>query len=194
MSRPVFKPTKSDRQSATQPGQSGRRDAAARHLTTWPAVTGRCDECSNEAITCLACVAAYAQRKHDRKTVHDRARIIIRPRSVPRGPLALRGLRLHTLEAGCEPDGRPSVLLLHRFPEFAYSWRKMIPSIAAAGYHVMAPDLRGYGCTTGCDDHDGDVTSFRMLNAACDPLCSTPTQAHRHHGSGQLFAYFATPS
>ena len=36
------------------------------------------------------------------------------------------------------------VVLLHSFPEFWYSWRHQIPALAGAGYHVVAPDLRGY--------------------------------------------------
>lgn len=53
------------------------------------------------------------------------------------------GVRLRVLEAG-EP-GAPVVLLAHGFPELAYSWRHQIPALAAAGYHVLAPDQRGYG-------------------------------------------------
>ena len=45
--------------------------------------------------------------------------------------------------------GGPCLLLLHGFPELAYSWRKVMPALAAAGYHVVAPDQRGYGRTTG---------------------------------------------
>ena len=55
---------------------------------------------------------------------------------------------MHVLEAGFEPAGRP-LLLLHGFPELAYSWRKVMLPLAAAGYHVVAPDQRGYGRTTG---------------------------------------------
>jgi pimeloyl-ACP methyl ester carboxylesterase len=63
----------------------------------------------------------------------------------------INGLRVHVLEAGFETRGRPCVLLLHGFPELAYSWRKVMPALAAAGYHVIAPDQRGYGRTTGWD-------------------------------------------
>ena len=56
------------------------------------------------------------------------------------------GVQLHTLEAG-EP-GAPVVVLAHGFPELAYSWRHQIPALAAAGYHVLAPDQRGYGRTS----------------------------------------------
>ena len=76
---------------------------------------------------------------------------------------------MHVLEAG-EP-GRPGVLLLHGFPELAYSWRKVIQELAAAGFHVVAPDQRGYGRTTGWDAaYDGDVDSFRLLNLVRDAL------------------------
>jgi pimeloyl-ACP methyl ester carboxylesterase len=83
----------------------------------------------------------------------------------------INGLRVHILEAGFETSGRPAVLLLHGFPELAYSWRRIMPSLAAAGYHVVAPDLRGYGRTTGWDgDYDGDLGQFRLLNAVRDAL------------------------
>jgi pimeloyl-ACP methyl ester carboxylesterase len=91
----------------------------------------------------------------------------IRSRFVP----AINGLRIHMLEAGFEPKGRPLVLLLHGFPELAYSWRKVVLPIAAAGFHVVAPDLRGYGRTTGWDgNYYGDLASFRLLNAVRDAL------------------------
>jgi pimeloyl-ACP methyl ester carboxylesterase len=84
---------------------------------------------------------------------------------------SINGLRMHVLEAGFETRGRPCVLLLHGFPELAYSWRKVMPVLAAAGYHVIAPDQRGYGRTTGWSaDYDGDLTPFRMLNLVRDAL------------------------
>jgi pimeloyl-ACP methyl ester carboxylesterase len=83
----------------------------------------------------------------------------------------INGLTMHVLEAGFENQDRPCVLLLHGFPELAYSWRKVMLPIAAAGYHVVAPDQRGYGQTTGWDaDYDGDLDSFRMLNLVRDAL------------------------
>ena len=83
----------------------------------------------------------------------------------------INGLRMHILEAGHESGNRPLVLLLHGFPELAYSWRKVMLPLAAAGYHVVAPDQRGYGRTTGWDgDYDGDVDSFRMLNLVHDVM------------------------
>ncbi len=82
-----------------------------------------------------------------------------------------RGLRMHVLEAGFDDPGRPALLLLHGFPELAYSWRKLMLPLAQAGFHVIAPDQRGYGRTTGWDaDYDGDLASFRLLNLAIDAL------------------------
>jgi pimeloyl-ACP methyl ester carboxylesterase len=83
----------------------------------------------------------------------------------------INGLRMHVLEAGFESKGRPCVLLLHGFPELAFSWRKVMPALADAGYHVIAPDQRGYGRTTGWDaDYDGDLHPFRLTNLVRDAL------------------------
>lgn len=83
----------------------------------------------------------------------------------------VNGLRMHVLEAGHETSGRRCLLLLHGFPELAFSWRKVMPVLAAAGYHVLAPDQRGYGRTSGADArYDGDVRSFGLLNLARDAL------------------------
>ena len=91
----------------------------------------------------------------------------LRGRFVP----GVNGMTMHVLEAGFETPGRPALLLLHGFPELAYSWRKVMPALAAAGYHVIAPDQRGYGRTTGWDAaYDGDLASFRFLNLVRDAL------------------------
>ncbi len=83
----------------------------------------------------------------------------------------VNGLRMHVLEAGLEPAGQPCLLLLHGFPELAYSWRKVMGPLAEAGFHVIAPDQRGYGRTTGWDpDYDGNLCSFRILNIVRDAL------------------------
>jgi len=92
----------------------------------------------------------------------------------------INGLALHMLEAGFETKGRPCVLLLHGFPELAYSWRKVMLPLAAAGFHVVAPDQRGYGRTTGWDaDYDGDLTPFRILNIVRDALGLVFALGHR---------------
>ena len=81
------------------------------------------------------------------------------------------GLRMHVLEAGQAQPGRPCIVLLHGFPELAYSWRKLMLPLANAGFHVIAPDQRGYGRTTGWDaDYDGDLASFRLPNLVRDVL------------------------
>ena len=81
----------------------------------------------------------------------------------------VNGLRMHVLEAG-ELDA-PCVLLLHGFPELAYSWRKILPSLAAAGYYAVAPDLRGYGRTARrVSGFDEDLAPYRMTNRLLDAL------------------------
>ena len=93
----------------------------------------------------------------------------------------VNGLRMHILEAGHEPGGRPLVLLLHGFPELAWSWRKVMPALAAAGFHVVAPDQRGYGRTTGWDPaYDGDLTPFRPVNLVQDLLDLVFALGRRH--------------
>src|SRR5215831_10487039 len=83
----------------------------------------------------------------------------------------VNGLRVHILEAGFDGTDRPGLLLLHGFPELAYSWRKIMVPLASAGYHVIAPDVRGYGRTTGWDgNYDGDLHSFSTLNKVRDVL------------------------
>jgi pimeloyl-ACP methyl ester carboxylesterase len=100
----------------------------------------------------------------------------IRSRFVPN----INGLTMHMLEAGFQTKDRPCVLLLHGFPELAYSWRKVMLPIASAGFHVIAPDQRGYGPTTGWDgDYDGDLGSFRFLNLVRDALGLVFTLGYR---------------
>jgi pimeloyl-ACP methyl ester carboxylesterase len=76
---------------------------------------------------------------------------------------------MHLLEAG--ERHRPCVLLLHGFPELAYSWRKIMPTLAEAGYYALAPDQRGYGLTTGWDGRfDCDRSQYRMTNLVQDSV------------------------
>jgi pimeloyl-ACP methyl ester carboxylesterase len=92
----------------------------------------------------------------------------------------INGLRMHVLEAGYTPKGRPAVLLLHGFPELAYSWRKVMGPLAAAGYHVFAPDVRGYGRTSGTDvRYDDDLAPFRSLNQVRDMLGLVSAMGYR---------------
>jgi pimeloyl-ACP methyl ester carboxylesterase len=83
----------------------------------------------------------------------------------------INGLTMHVLEAGFEVKGRPCVVLLHGFPEIAYSWRHVMLPIAGAGFHVIAPDRRGYGRTSGWDVRfDDDPGPFATLNQVRDVL------------------------
>lgn len=83
----------------------------------------------------------------------------------------VNGLSMHLLEAGHEAPGRPVVLLLHGFPELAYSWRRVMPALAAAGFHVLAPDQRGFGRTTGWDAaYEADLWPYRMPGLVRDAL------------------------
>ena len=87
----------------------------------------------------------------------------------------VNGLNMHFLEAGFnQPSSthtKPCVLLLHGFPELAYSWRKVMPPLAAEGYHVIAPDQRGYGETTGWDaNYNTSLTPYGPLNLVTDQL------------------------
>ena len=79
------------------------------------------------------------------------------------------GLRMHLLEA--DSPGLPVVLLLHGFPELAYSWRHQLPALAAEGYHAIAPDQRGCGRTTGGDGRfETDLAPDRQFHLARDAL------------------------
>ncbi len=85
---------------------------------------------------------------------------------------------MHVLEAG--DPAHPALLLLHGFPELAYSWRKVMAPLAEAGFHVVAPDQRGYGATTGWDGgYDGDLRPFRLLNLARDVMALLAALGHR---------------
>ena len=94
-----------------------------------------------------------------------------------------QGLHMHYLEAGYEEGvaEKPLLLLLHGFPELAFSWRHQLPVLAAAGYHVVAPDQRGYGRTTGGDDRfDGDWQASHMLQLVDDAVALVEALGHRH--------------
>ena len=91
----------------------------------------------------------------------------IRSRMVDNG----HGLRMHLLEAGEPGAERGCIVLLHGFPELAFTWRKVMPPLAAEGFHVIAPDQRGYGWTTGWDDrYDGDLRQYYVLALARDVI------------------------
>jgi pimeloyl-ACP methyl ester carboxylesterase len=78
---------------------------------------------------------------------------------------------LHTLEAGFEPRGRPCVVLLHGFPELAYTWRNQMLPLAHAGYHVIAPDARGYGLSASQPvAYSDSLVPYSTFNRVSDVL------------------------
>jgi pimeloyl-ACP methyl ester carboxylesterase len=72
------------------------------------------------------------------------------------------GIRLGCYEAG--PPSGPTVVLCHGFPELAYSWRHQIGALSRAGYHVLAPDQRGYADS----DRPEDVTDYDIFHLTGD--------------------------
>ncbi|KAI8012430.1 Epoxide hydrolase A [Camellia lanceoleosa] len=76
--------------------------------------------------------------------------------------ISVNGINMHIAEKG----KGPMVLFLHGFPELWYSWRHQILYMAAQGYRAVAPDLRGYGDTTGPPVND--FTKFTILHVLGD--------------------------
>lgn len=92
----------------------------------------------------------------------------------------VNGLRVHVLEAGFESPGRQGVLLLHGYPELAYSWRKIMGPLASAGYHVFAPDVRGYGRTMPSPvNYTDDLRPFGTVNKIKDTLGLVSAMGYR---------------
>src|SRR5689334_23939148 len=76
--------------------------------------------------------------------------------------VATNGIHLRVAEAG--PETGPLVVLAHGWPESWYSWRHQIPAIAAAGYRVIAPDMRGYGGS----DRPPNVEDYDIMHLSGD--------------------------
>ena len=78
--------------------------------------------------------------------------------------IATDGLTQQVLEAGPENGKAPLVLLIHGFPELGISWRAQVQALAAAGFHAVAPDMRGYGGTDKpADLEDVSLIASEML-------------------------------
>lgn len=94
------------------------------------------------------------------------------PEGIVSKTIPIRDIQVHYLESG--DPAHPLLLLLHGFPELSYSWRKLILPLATSGYHVIAPDQRGYGQTISktdpshCIQFDDDLSPYRMFNLAHD--------------------------
>jgi pimeloyl-ACP methyl ester carboxylesterase len=117
----------------------------------------------------------------------------VRARLIP----SVNGLTVNILEAGFEAPGRPLVLLLHGFPNLAYSWRKVMPALAAAGYYAVAPDCRGFGHTAGWDNSwDADPQPFLAINMVRDQIALVYALGYRGaamivgHDQGSLLASY----
>lgn len=80
------------------------------------------------------------------------------------GRRQVNGLWLHVVEAG--PRDGPLLVLLHGFPEFWWAWRHQIAPLAEAGFHVAAPDLRGYNLS----DAPRGIGSYRLDLLVADVL------------------------
>ncbi len=76
--------------------------------------------------------------------------------------LAVNGIDLSLYSAGPE-NGRP-VWLLHGFPECWYAWHPQIEALAAAGYRVLAPEMRGYGQSSA----PGDPAAYDLITLCGD--------------------------
>jgi pimeloyl-ACP methyl ester carboxylesterase len=87
----------------------------------------------------------------------------------------------HLLEAGAQSADRNNlVLLIHGFPELAYSWRKVMLPLAAAGYHVIAPDIRGYGRSANTNvQYSDDLRPFSTLNKIQDMMALVASLGYR---------------
>src|SRR5256886_6224020 len=70
------------------------------------------------------------------------------------------GIRMHVAEQGTGP----LVILCHGFPESWYSWRHQLGALAAAGFHAVAPDMRGYGRTDG----PAEIEAYTLLHLVGD--------------------------
>jgi len=81
------------------------------------------------------------------------------------------GIRMHVAEAG---EG-PPVVMCHGFPESWYSWRRQLVALAEAGYHAVAPDMRGYGKT----DQPEPIADYTLLHLVGDLVACSTRSANR---------------
>lgn len=81
-----------------------------------------------------------------------------RPRKI-----SVNGIELEVFEAGQENAGNP-IVLCHGWPEHAFSWRYQLPALAAAGYHVIIPNQRGYGASA----RPTEVTAYDIAQLTGD--------------------------
>ena len=85
--------------------------------------------------------------------------------------IATNGIELNIAEQG----SGPLVLLLHGFPESWYSWRHQFAPLAAAGYHVVAPDMRGYGES----DKPQEINAYNQVEVVNDIIGLIPALGYQ---------------
>ncbi|KAK7044857.1 bifunctional epoxide hydrolase 2 [Favolaschia claudopus] len=101
--------------------------------------------------------------------------------------VTINDLEMHILKASppnSSATSAPLIVLLHGFPELAYSWRKVLVPLSEAGYHVVAPDQRGYGRTKSIHAEypikfEDDLTPFRMTNLVKDVVALVYTLGYQ---------------
>ncbi|HYM32865.1 MAG TPA: alpha/beta hydrolase [Candidatus Cybelea sp.] len=82
------------------------------------------------------------------------------PTSISHRQIKVNGIDMHVAEQG----KGPLVLMVHGWPELWYSWRHQIPAVAAAGFHAVAPDMRGYGRT----EAPHDIGAYSIMHLVGD--------------------------
>ena len=134
----------------------------------------------------MAAVPVVTALRNDARAQAANAGVLYGGTTIPAGIQSrlvhnVNGITMHALEAGYQgAEKRPAVLLVHGFPELAYSWRHVMVPLANAGYHVIAPDLRGYGRSGGTDtSYDGDLAPFSTLNRVRDMIALVGLLGHR---------------
>ena len=117
--------------------------------------------------------------------------MLLDPETVVRAPgpwthrdVSANGARFHIVEAGTGP----LIMLLHGFPTFWWSWRHQLQSLADAGYHVVAMDLRGYGGSDHTPHGYDPVTLSRDVAGVIRSL-GEPSAIVIGHGWGGLIAW-----
>jgi pimeloyl-ACP methyl ester carboxylesterase len=130
---------------------------------------------------------ALAQAASDVADAGSRLRGLENPRlaldvAVGHRHVHTNGIDMHIAEAG----SGPLVLLLHGFPELWYSWRHQLPALAGAGYHAIAPDLRGYSGLWGDRRTFGSVEATeaavsKLRKIVLLPRCGHWAQQERPH-------------
>src|SRR6202000_3081616 len=102
--------------------------------------------------------------------------------------IAANGIELFVREEG----KGPLVVLCHGWPELSYSWRHQIPAVAAAGYHVVAPDMRGFGQTTA----PAGIRAYRIMDHVGDMVALVTARGKKQavivgHDWGAPVAWYA---